>query len=313
MLYIKKLGGIFIRIGYLSTIYHTSFILKNEPLRNLSNYDLDWTLFSTGPAMKEAFVSNDIDLGYIGLPPIMIGIEKGLKVKCVGGGHVEGSVMVASNSYKTFDELGNIKEVLGQFEGKLIGAPSKGCIHDVIIRELTKDFDIEIKNFKWADFILEEIDDGEIVAGIGTPSFATLTLKRLDSNIIIPPSNLWPYNPSYGIVARNEIIDESPEFITDFLKAHEDASNFIRNEPDSAAEIAVGEIEVLSKDFVLKTYNMSPKYCASIPKEYIKSTLKFIPVLKDLGYINGDLKEEDIFDLRFIEKIHPEHPHYNSI
>lgn len=263
--------------------------------------------------MKEAFTSNDVDLGYVGLPPIMIGIEKGLKVKCVGGGHIEGTVMVASNSYKTFDELGNIKGVLNQFEGNIIGAPSKGCIHDVIIRELTKDFDIEIKNFKWADFMLDEIDDGEIAASIGTPSLATLALKRSAVHIVIPPSNLWPYNPSYGIVARDEIIDEFPEFIIDFLKAHEDASNLIRNKPDSAAEIAVDEIEVLNKDFVLKTYNVSPKYCASIPKEYIKSTLKFVPVLKNLGYINSDLKEEDIFDTRFIEEIHPESSHYDSI
>ncbi|MDI6723691.1 MAG: ABC transporter substrate-binding protein [Methanobacterium sp.] len=308
-----KLGGIFIRIGYLSTIYHTSFILKNEPLRNLSDYNLEWTLFSTGPAMKDAFVSNDIDLGYIGLPPIMIGIENGLKVKCVGGGHVEGTVMVASNSYKTFDELGNIKEVLRQFEGKSIGAPSKGCIHDVIIREFTKDLDIEIKNYSWADFMSDAIFDGEIAASVGTPSFAILTLKKLAFHIVIPPTNLWPYNPSYGIVARNEIIDEYPEFIIDFLKAHEDASNLIRNEPDNAADIAVDEIEVLSKDFVLKTYNVSPKYCASVPKEYIKSTLKFVPVLKNLGYINSGLKEEDIFDTRFIEEIHPESSHYDSI
>lgn len=306
------MGGIFIRIGYLSTIYHTSFILKNEPLRNLSTYDLEWSLFATGPAMKEAFASNNIDLGYIGLPPVMIMIEKGLRVKCIGGGHVEGSVMVASKSYNAFDELGNIQEVLCQFEGKAIGAPSKGCIHDVIIRKLTKDFDIEIKNFGWADFMLDAIDDGEIAAGVGTPSFAILTLRRLDSHIVIPPSNLWQFNPSYGIVVRNELIDKSPEFIIDFLKAHEDASNLIRNEPDSAAEIASEDVGTISKDFVLKTYNVSPKYCASLPKEYIESTLKFIPVLKDLGYITGDLKHEDIFDTQFIKKIHPDDPHYNS-
>lgn len=262
--------------------------------------------------MKEAFASNDIDLGYIGLPPVMIGIEKGLKVKCVGGGHVEGTVMVASDSYKTFDELGSVNEVLRQLEGKVIGAPSKGCIHDVIIRELTKDFDIEIKNFAWSDFIPEAIDEGEIEACVGTPSLATVLFNVTDSHTVIPPKKLWPWNPSYGIVVKNELIEGHPEFIMDFLKAHENASNLIRSEPDSAAEIASNEIGVLSKDFVLKTYNISPKYCASIPEEYIKSTLKFIPVLKNLGYINGDLKEEDIFDTRFIEEVHPEHPHYDS-
>lgn len=261
--------------------------------------------------MKDAFASGDVDVGYIGLPPIMIGIENSLKVKCVGGGHVEGTVMVAPNIYKTFDELGSVRVVLKQFEGKTIGTPSKGCIHDVIIREMTKDFDIEIKNYSWADFIPDAIDEGEIAAGVGTPSLAAVTSRRFASNIVIPPHKLWPYNPSYGIVVKEELIHESPEFITDFLKAHEDACNLVRLHPEQAAEIALKGAGVFDKDFVLNTYNVSPKYCASIPPRYIESTLKFIPVLKNLGYMRGDLKQEDIFDLGFIKKVHPEDPHYD--
>lgn len=61
---------------------------------------------------------------------------------------------------------------------------------------------------------------------------------------------------------------------------------------------------------MLKTYNVSPKYCASISKEYIESTLKFIHVLKNLGYMKGNLKQEDIFNLKFIEKVHYEPAHH---
>ena len=260
--------------------------------------------------MKDAFASGDLDVGYIGLPPVMIGLENGLKVKCVGGGHVEGTVMVAPHDYKTFDELGNVYDVLKQFEGKKIGTPSEGCIHDVIIREITKDLNIEIKNFAWADFIPDAIEEREIAAGVGTPSLASVASRRFDSNVVIPPHRLWPYNPSYGIVVREELIDESPEFITDFLKAHEEACNLVRLHPEEAAEIALKEVKVVDKDFVLDTYKISPKYCASIPDEYIGSTLKFIPVLQRLGYMKGDLKQGDIFNLEFIKKIHPGPAHY---
>ncbi|MGZ7117376.1 MAG: ABC transporter substrate-binding protein, partial [Methanobacterium sp.] len=142
-------------------------------------------------------------------------------------------------------------------------------------------------------------------------SLATVISKELDSHIVIPPNELWSWNPSYGIVVRTELIEEAPEFIFEFLKAHEEASNFIRNNPEKAAEITSKEVDAINKDFVLQTYSVSPKYCASVPKEYIKSTLKFIPVLKDLGYIKGDLEQENIFDLQFIEKIHSEDSHYN--
>ncbi len=260
--------------------------------------------------MKDAFASGDLDVGYIGLPPVMIGIENGLKVKCVGGGHVEGTVMAAPQNYKTFDELGNVNAVLRQFEGRTIGTPSKGCIHDVIIRELTKNLDIEIKNYSWADFIPDAVEEGEIAAGVGTPSLVSVTSRRFDSSIVIPPHKLWAYNPSYGIVVREELIDEAPEFITDFLKAHEEACNLVRLNPEQAAEIPLKEVKVVDKDFVLDTYKISPKYCASVPDEYIKSTLKFIPVLQRLGYMNRDLKQEDIFNLEFIKEVHPEPAHY---
>lgn len=301
-----------IHIGYLSTIYHTSFILKNENFDYLNDYELEWTLFPTGPAMMESFAKGKTDIGYIGLPPVMIQLENGLKLKCVGGGHVEGTVMVAPDEYKTYSELGNIDAVLEQFQGKTIGTPSRGCIHDVIISELTKDYDITIKNFAWADFIPDAMESGEIAAGVGTPSLATVSREQLNTNVVIPPNELWPHNPSYGIVVSEKLINNSPEFIFDFLRAHEKACNLIRFQPENAAEIAYKELGVVNRDFALDTYRISPKYCASLPNAYIESTLKFIPVLQNLGYMKSTLKTDDIFNLDFIRETHPQSAHYDS-
>jgi len=280
-------------------------------VEHLNNYNLEWELYATGPAMIEAFKLGSIDLGYIGLPPVMIGIENGLNLKCVAGGHIEGTIMIASKSYPSFHEIGNLENTLKQFVGKIIGTPSKGCIHDVIMRWLVKDLDIEIKNYQWADFIPDALDEGEIDAAVGTPSLATVILKEPDYHVVIPPDNLWPWNPSYGIVVQEKIIDESPDFIIDFLKAHEEASNLIRNNPNDAARRVSREIEFMDENFVLKTYSMSPKYCASIPQEYIDSTLNFNHVLKNSGYSKGNLSKKDIFKLEFIEDVHPEPSHYN--
>lgn len=298
------------RIGYLSTIYHTSFVLKSGkfPFKNFE--ETEWILFPTGPSMIEAFINMEIDLGYIGLPPVMIAIENGVKIKCVGGGHIEGTVMIADKSYHSYNELGNVDSVIEQFKGKTIGTPTKGSIHDVIIRSILKRENISINNYPWADFIPDALYEGEIDAGVGTPSLATAASKQFNTKIILPPKTLWPYNPSYGIVVQEDLISNSKDFIMSFLKVHEAASNLIKNEPEIAAEIASKEMDVVDKKFVLDTYNISPRYCAKIPDEYIKSTMKFIPVLKDLGYMKNDLKVNDIFNLKFIDNIHPEEAHY---
>ena len=300
-------------IGYLSTIYHTSFILKSPNNKFLDGIktDLNWTLFPTGPAMMDAFKTGEIDAGYIGLPPVMIGINNGLKLKCVAGGHMEGTVMISKDSFYSFDDLGVVDKVLEQFEGENIGTPARGSIHDVIIRDLIQDLDITIINYPWADFIPGAIDDGEIAAGLGTPSLAAVASREINSKLIIPASKLWPYNPSYGIVVREELIKREPEFINDFLMAHEAACNFIHNQSREAAEVVAGQLGNIDVDFILETFQISPKYCASLPEEYIKSTLDFVPVLEKLGYLEKKIKREDIFDLKFIQEVHPEPSHYD--
>ena len=102
-------------------------------------------------------------------------------------------------------ELGDVESVIEQFNNKTIGTPTKGSIHDVIIRNILKKENISINNYPWADFIPDAIQDGEIAAGVGTPSLATVASKQFNTKIILPPKTLWPYNPSYGIVVQEEL------------------------------------------------------------------------------------------------------------
>ncbi|MEE8168361.1 MAG: ABC transporter substrate-binding protein [Candidatus Hydrothermarchaeales archaeon] len=303
-----------LRIGHLSTAYHTSLILMGMDIEKRMGVKPVWKLFGGGPGIVQALARGNVDLGYIGLPPAMIGIDRGTPIKCVAGGHVEGTIMIGKKSLKSLEELGDVRETLLQLEGRAIGAPPKGSIHDVIIRDLLEKNDlkdeIEVKNFEWADFIPEAMENGELTAAVGTPPLAAIVLRTLDAKIIIPASRLWPNNPSYGIIARNELIVDHPDVIEDFLEVHEEASNLIRMHPKDAARIASQVIGMVDEDFVLQTYGISPKYCASLSDEFVASTLAFVPVLSKLGYISNVLTKKEIFDFRFIEKVHPEAPHY---
>jgi NitT/TauT family transport system substrate-binding protein len=300
-----------VKIGYLSTIYHTSLIIKNLN-KEICGEKIDWQLYATGPAMIDGFDSGEIDLGYIGLPPVMIGINKGIDLKCIAGGHVEGTVMVASAKYESYTSKKDINEIISQFVGKTIGVPSRGCIHDVIIKEIVGNLDIKIKNYGWADLIPYALEDGEIDAGVGTPAMAVAASSIASSKVIIPPEQLWHYNPSYGVSIRKEIFGEKREFVKEFLMVHENICNMIREFPTKTSKIASGELGLENNLFALNAFKISPKYCSSLPEEYINSTLKFIPILKDLGYLDSNLESKDIFDTELIEKIHTKKPHYEN-
>jgi len=305
-----------LRIGHLSTLYHTSFILMSTGwLEEKLDLTVNWTMFGGGPAIVDALSKKEVDIGYIGLPPVMIGVDRGVPIKCVGGGHVEGTVMIGLPDSISLDETnGDIRAVLEQFKGGTIGCPPSGSIHDVIIRDLVNKCSlgssIMIKNYSWADFIPDALTDGELDAAVGTPPLSVVCAMACDARVIIEPPKLWPWNPSYGIIVSEELLLNRPNMVEGFLRLHEDASNLIRDEPHQAAKMVARLVEVIDSDFIMQTYQISPKYCAALPDEYISSSMAFVSVLRDLGYIDRQLEEEDIFNRSLIRKIHLGENHY---
>jgi len=242
----------------------------------------------------------------------MIGIARGLKIRCVAGGHVEGTVLIGGQSFRV---MGTAKDALAQFKDKIIGTSRKGSIHDVILRKLINDCglgdSIKIKNFDWADFILDAMMDGEVDGACGTPPLAVLAARQ-GAKIILPPCKTWPFNPSYGIIATERLILESPCLLEDFLNLHEDACNLLREHPEEAARRVHSVMKIIDENFAREVFRVSPKYCASLPDEYIDCTMAFLPALQEMGYLARDLTKEEVFYTKAIEKVHKGRHHYDS-
>lgn len=272
----------------------------------------DWRLFGTGPAMVDAFAAGTLDIGYIGLPPAMIGIGRGVPIICIAGGHVEGTVMIGPRDIPRAVTAEDIPEVLRYLAGKKIGTPARGSIHDVIVRWLVAAVGVgtpEVVNYPWADLIPEAIAEHTIAAGAGTPQLAVVARRFYGLDIIIGPELLWPFNPSYGIVTHPRLLNDR-DVLERFLALHEDACNLIREKPQEAAHIIARESKTVDAGFVQEVFSVSPRYCASLPRPYVDATMAFVPVLRERGYIDRELTEKEIFDPTIIANVHPGPHHY---
>ncbi len=301
------------RIGYLSTLYHTSILIRGAGWLESEGIEPRWILFGTGPAIVDALAKGKLDLAYVGLSPTLIGIGRGVPIKCIAGGHVEGTVVVARNEYTS---LHSMSETLGQFRGKKLGAPRKGSLHDVFLRHYLSQYGLEkevaLLNYDWADFIPDAIMRGEIEGAAGTPPLAVLSSRLFGGNIVIPPDKIWPSNPSYGIVTTESLLKEKPEMLEKFLGVHKRACALLRENPILSSRTIANTVQLVDERFVEDTLRVSPKYCASLSSEYVASTVEMLPVLKRLNYLQADLGRDDIFDFALINKVHPEPPHYSS-
>ena len=308
-----------INIGHLSTAYHTNFIIMgNDDLSNDLEKEVSWKLYGTGPSMVDAFRKGDLDIGYMGLPPAVIGIDQGVPIKCVAGGHVEGTIMISPTKYKTIEQKSYmISDVLAQFKGKIIGTPSRGSIHDAIINYYLEKYnlqdEVEVRNYKQAEFIAYDMKKGILQGGIGTPSLAIFAQTMFESCLIIPSEYLLPNNPSYGIFIHENIINNNPELVKIFLKHHKKASELLREDKSKSAEIICQTMDVLNHNtqYVRDVLKISPKYCIALSEGYLKSSEGFINTLHRLGYIKEKLKIEEICNFEFLNEVHPEDDHYN--
>ena len=290
-----------ITIGHLSTTYHTNFLLMNDKdFKEEINKTISWKLFGTGPAIVEAFTRGELDIGYMGLPPAIIGFDKGAPIKCVAGGHVEGTIMISTSEYKPISTLNeNIGEVLTQFKGKKIGTPSRGSIHDVIINYYLENCglkdEIELRNYKQAELIALDMQRGILDAGVGTPALAVYAETLLDSRLIIPANFLIPNNPSYGIFFSENLTQNNPEVGKIFLKHHKKASKMLRESKERAVNLICKSMNVLhnNKEYVKDVLDISPKYCIALSNDYLESTQFFVNILYELGYIQRKFNVEE--------------------
>ncbi|MFX1237996.1 MAG: ABC transporter substrate-binding protein [Promethearchaeota archaeon] len=305
-----------LNIGHLSTVYHTNFLLcKNKEFEKELGGNINWRLYGTGPEMINAFRKGRLDIGYLGLPPALIGIDNGIKIKCVAGGHIEGTIMIAKSNYKTIFECNKrVSKTLSQFRRKSIGTPSKGSIHDVILNYYLDKYKltnhVNVVHYDQPELIAIDIRKGLLEAAVGTPALAVFCSTIFMSHTIIPPNKLWRYNPSYGIFFREEIIEKKPEILEKFLSYHKKATTLIRTDPMKAAEQIAGTSNFLNTNYVKSILEISPRYCISLSKPMIKSTIKFAENLQKLKYIKKKLNISEIFHFDQVNYIHPEKDHY---
>jgi NitT/TauT family transport system substrate-binding protein len=306
-----------VRIGHLSTFYHTAILLMADGgTEKRLDARIEWRLMGTGPAIVQAFRQGELDLAYIGLPPAIIGIDQGVNIVCVAGGHMEGTAMAGKRQWRGLPEEGDLGVVLSQFRGRVIGVPGRGSIHDVILKDCIEkqglEREIEVRNFAWADLVTEAVVKDEVSAAVGTPALAAAIRRFADGRVLIPPSKLWPDNPSYGIAVDRNFLEKYPGVVERFLGLHEEATAFIRNQPSEAARAIADFVGIVDQELVLDAIGISPRYCAQLTEAYIASTMKFVPVLRRLGYIRSEIAEDRIFDRGMIDRIHPGKYHYGE-
>lgn len=246
-------GHVTLHLGYFPNVTHAVALVgvKRGTLTSLgANVTVDTKTFNAGPALIEALLAGDIDIGYVGPSPAINGYVKshGEALRIIAGAASGGaSFVVRPGAHIT---------TAADLAGKKLATPQKGNTQDVALRYYLK------QNH------LKSTEEGGSVQIVPTDNANILTLfkagqidgawvaepyaSRLEvedkGTVFVDERTLWPGGKfiSTAVVARKPFLDQHPDVVKAFLTAHVETVQYIQANLASAKTIANAEVQRLS-------------------------------------------------------------------
>ena len=299
-----------VKIGYHPAMCLAAmYVAKDKHLFEKAGIEAKIIEYQGGPPMIPAFRGQEIDIGFLGGPPAIAAIDKGIDVSIYGFAHMEGSAIIVrkDSPYQKVEDL----------KGKLIAVPVFGSIQDVLTRITLKMHNLEpLRDVKLMEVgelggvgqLPTLLKKGDVDAYVAWPPFNEIPLVKGFGRPLLKPENMVPHNPCCVIAARNEFVTKNPEVFEKIMEIIRDASIFSLAYPDEAAR-SIKNVVGYDEDVAKYSLQFAGNYCALPSSKAVTTTMNILKEMKELGYIKSDLSEDRVFNLKYARAIHPEAPH----
>lgn len=290
-----------VKVGYLPSDHDANvFIAKTKGFFDKYGVNAEMTKFGNGSDLMKQVVGGNIDVGIAGVPPVLINMAADPTVKIIGAVHNNGSGI--------FIKKGSGIKTIADLKGKTVAIPGPGSIQDIMLRKLLVDnnlkynVDVDIKTIS-AGQMLQTMSAGSIDAAIIWEPFVTMAKMQEIGEVMLRSEDIMPGHPCDCIATTTGMIENYPDTLIGFLKAHRDAVNLINTDLNEAAAIVASK-EWLDVDVAVEKESLPNMTFMVTPDEaYISGAETFAAELKALDIIKKDLARDDMFELSLLNKI----------
>ena len=298
-----------LRFGYQPSTHQIAYMtamdlgMWEEDLKKFGIAKITEHEFPSGPPEMIAMKAGELDVAYVGTAPPITAIDKGLNAKIVAAVQINGSAVVLLQGhdverYTSPDDLKGLK----------IATFPPGSIQDTILKKwlkdhgLNPDLDLEIVSMGPGEAVTA-INAGA-VNGVFLPApYPTLIEQKGTGKIVAYSGEMWPNHACCCLLVSDELINDHPELVEQIVRTHINATEYNKEHVDEAAEIFTKKIQGSDIEIVKKSLENWDGAWISDPHLEINSTLEYVKVDYEMGYIDKLLTEKDLFDTSFYDKI----------
>lgn len=301
-----------LRIGWVYAMANAPAVIA-EQKRFFAEVGLNVEIksFGDGPVLQQALAAGELDVAYVGAPPVYQWFSRGLDARILAKVNYGQAAVISQLS-------GTIKTV-ADLHGKRLASVAKGSGMDVLLRgfvlkeqaRLDPDKDLNILPMQPAN-MNAALDRNVADAAFLWEPFVSQALLRGNSRLVLDLNQALPQYPWYVVMAPTATLRERSGDVVRLLRAHRKAIAFLKDHPADSNLI-------IAQAFKLEAVQ-APDGKAVAPEAIVQearkrlgwsdqldtSDLRFIQRLMDysreLGFMAQPLKVEQVVDLSYWQK-----------
>lgn len=301
-----------IRIGWVYAMANAPVIVAEQKgFFKDEGLEVEILSFGDGPVVQQALAAGELDMAYIGAPPVYQWFSNGLDSRILAKvNYGQASVLVSKDS--GINTMADLK-------GKKLAGVKKGSGMDVLLRgyvlsessKLTPDKDVQIIPMESAN-MGPSLESKVVDAAFIWEPFTSQYELRGDSKVIFDMNKAIPNYPWYVIMAMPDALKNKRSAVEKVLKAHKRAVEFLNSAPDAGNDIIAKtfKLEEVKDSHTGKVTSASAIVAQARTRlgwewNLTANDVDFIQNLMNysyqLGYMKKQLKTTDIIDSSFTQ------------
>ena len=278
-----------VTIGYLPSDHDAAlFVADSQGKFQENGIKTKLVQFNNGGDLMTAMASGDVDVGYVGITPVLSSIAKGVPVKVISAAQTEGSgIVVAKDS--------GINAV-SDLAGKKIATPGEASIQHMLLTYYLQQNGMSISDLKVSSMKVPSMNDAlktdKIDGAITFEPYVSIAEKN-GAKVLAGSQDILPDHPCCVVAASDKFINDHPNETAKILEIHKNATDFINNNTDEAAGLLPKDI--VSDVEVEKMSMSSFPFISGLNDTYKKDVMDFMNLEVDLGILKKPISENQIF------------------
>ena len=284
-----------VKIGYLPSDHDAAlFVADAQGLYKEKNISTELVQFNNGGDLMTAMASGDVDVGYVGIAPVLSSVSSGVPVKVISSAQVEGSGIIVTDD----SDIENAQDLAG----KTIATPGEASIQHVLLSAYLKANGMSLDDVNESAMKVPSINDalktGNLPAAITFQPY--VSLGETDDNIdkLVDSSQIMPGHPCCVVVASDDFIKNHEDTAKDIVAIHENATTFINDQIKAGKTDDI--VKLLPEDIVADPAAEADSlesfpFIFGLDDSYKANVDAFQQLEVDLGILNETISHEDLY------------------